>query len=150
MKSLRYLFAVGALIGCAAAFAQSESPAPTAQRVLKAGTPVRLRLLETIGSETHERAAKFPLEVTAPVTVDGVTLIPAGARAEGEVVHVANSAMLGKPGELTLTSRAALVGERRIRLSGLLLPEPAESRERAADAAKGTLDVLSDLEIVRG
>jgi len=158
MKPPRYLLAVGALMSCAAAFAQdslsqqqrSEPLASTTQRVLKAGTPVRLRLLETIGSETHERGAMFPLEVSEAISIDGVTLIPAGARAEGEVVHVAKSAMLGKAGELTLTSRAAFVDGRSIRLAGLLLADSAESRQRGANAAQQTANVLSDLEIVRG
>src|SRR4029078_9842683 len=73
-----------ALAIAATAFAQQDDRGvPT---VLKAGTPVLLTLSETIDSATHERGAKFAFTVAAPVTIDGATLIPAGARAEGEVV----------------------------------------------------------------
>ena len=117
---------------------------------MKAGTPVLLTLSETIDSATHERGAKFAFTVAAPVTIDGVMLIPAGARAEGEVVHSAKSGMLGKPAELTLTSRAVLLDDRRIQLRGLVLAESGQSRERGANAAQLTADVLDDLEILRG
>ena len=135
--------AIGAL-----AFAQPDDPGvPT---ILKAGTPVLLTLSETIDSATHERGAKFAFSVTAPVTIDGVTLIPAGAGAEGEVVHSDKPGMLGKPAELTLTSRAVVLDDRRIQLRGLVLAESGHSRESAASAAQLTADVLHDLEIVTG
>jgi hypothetical protein len=117
--------------------------------VLAAGTPVVLRLGETIGSNTHEHGAKFVLEVLEPVLVDGVTAIPAGSRAEGEVVHAAKSGSFGKPGELTLTSRAVVVGDRRIPLRGLMPAAVAHSRQTTAGAVRTTADVLSDLTILR-
>ena len=112
------------------------------------GVPVPLRLDETIGSETHEPGATFTLTVTAPVVVDGMT-IPAGARAEGQVVHLQKPSAFGKPAELTLASRAVYVGDTSIALRGLLLAEVAESRSKSANAATTTADVLSDLTIVR-
>jgi hypothetical protein len=117
---------------------------------LKAGTPVLLTLSETIASATHERGAKFAFRVAAPVTIDGVTLIPAGAPAEGEVVHSDKPGMLGKPAELTLTSRAVVLDDRRIQLRGLVLAESGHSRDGVASAAQLTADVLDDLEILRG
>jgi hypothetical protein len=151
----RHLVTVVALLACASAFAQpaslipSESVPATWAPLLQAGTPVRLILRETVGSETHELGATFALDVAADVSVDGVTLIPAGARAEGEVVHVDKPGMLGKAAELTLTSRTVLMGDRRIELRGLLLADSAQSREVLANAVQGTADALSDLAFVR-
>jgi len=137
-----------ALAIAATAFAQQDDPGvPT---VLKAGTPVLLTLSETIDSATHERGAKFAFTVAVPVTIDGVTLIPAGARAEGEVVHSDKPGMFGKPAELTLTSRAVVLDDRRIHLRGLVLAESGHSRENAANGAQLTADVLHDLEILSG
>lgn len=151
---------IGLLI-CGRAAAQPGTEIPTSASstaeaapanlppVLAPGTPVVLRLGETIGSNTHARGAKFVLEVVEPVIVEGVIAIPAGSRAEGEVVHAAKSGVFGKPGELTLASRAAVVGDRRIPLRGLTLAAVARSRQPAAGAVKTTADVLSDLTILR-
>jgi hypothetical protein len=117
--------------------------------VLAQGTPVVLRLGETIGSNTHERGAKFVLEVLEPVIAEGVIAIPAGSQAEGEVTHAAKSGVFGKPGELTLASRVAVVGDRRIPLRGLTLAAVARSRQPAASAARTTADLLSDLTFLR-
>ncbi len=111
----------------------ADTAPPQAPRVLKAGTLVLLRIAETVSSDTHVRGQKFPLEVIAPVVVDGVTVIPAGAVAEGDVIHAGKSGIMGKAGELMVTSRYVVVGTRQVRLRSLL----ARSGESKADLAMG-------------
>ncbi|MCU0760129.1 MAG: hypothetical protein MUF07_13160 [Steroidobacteraceae bacterium] len=120
--------------------APAPAPAPAAvdtaestPRVLKAGTLVLLRMVESVGSDTHQRGQPFPLEVIAPVVVDGATVIPAGTPARGHVIHAARSGMMGKAGELMITSRYLTLGERQVRLKSLL----ASSGESKADLALG-------------
>jgi hypothetical protein len=131
-----YSSALIVLLACAPAIAQEQ------------GVPVPLRLEETIGSETHEQGASFALTVTAPVVVDGVTVIPAGARGEGQVVHVQKPAAFGKPAELTLASRFVQVGDTRMALRGLMVAEVAQSRATSGNAARTTAQVLGDLSII--
>ena len=101
-------------------------PAPAAEAagprtvVLHANSYIPLRLAETISSETHATGATFALEVTENVTVDGVVVIPAGSRAEGQIIHATKSSMLGKPGELIITARFVAVGDRKVKLRSLL------------------------------
>lgn len=94
--------------------------APTANAVLRAGTPIQLQMMEEV--TTKKKAAKvgqrFMLEVTAPVEVNGVTVIPAGTPAWGEIVSVRNKGMWGKSGKLDAKLLFARVNGRQIRLSG--------------------------------
>jgi len=132
-----YTHALIVLLVCAPALAQEPD------------VPVPLRLEETIGSETHEQGATFALTVTAPVVSDGVTVIPAGARAEGQVVHAQRPGAFGKAAELTLTSRFVQVGDTRMPLRGLMVAEVAQPRAASANAARTTSHVLTDLTIIR-
>ena len=94
--------------------------APTANAVLRAGTPVQLRFMETI--TTKKKAARVgqrvQLEVAAPVEVNGVVVIPAGTPAWGEITSVRNKGMWGKSGKLEGRALFARVNGRQIRLSG--------------------------------
>jgi hypothetical protein len=88
--------------------------------LLHANSLIPLQLLETVGSDTHTTGATFALEVSEDVTVDGVVVIPAGSKVEGQIIHAARSGMLGKPGELIVTSRFVMVGERKVKLRSLI------------------------------
>lgn len=92
----------------------------TANAVLRAGTPVALSMMEQI--TTKKKAAKigqrFMLEVSAPVEVNGVTVIPAGTPAWGELVGVRNKGMWGKSGKLDAKLLYLRVNGRQIRLTG--------------------------------
>ena len=93
--------------------------APT-KAVLRAGTPVALRILETV--TTKEKAARvgqrIRMEVASPVEFNGAVVIPAGTPAEGEVTEVRNKGMWGKSGHLTARALWARVNGRQIRLTG--------------------------------
>ena len=92
----------------------------TVNAVLRAGTPVALSMMEQI--TTKKKAAKigqrFMLEVSAPVEVNGVTVIPAGTPAWGELVGVRNKGMWGKSGKLDAKLLYLRVNGRQIRLTG--------------------------------
>tara|TARA_R110001606_G_scaffold327262_1_gene474128 strand:- start:52700 stop:53353 length:654 start_codon:yes stop_codon:yes gene_type:complete len=92
----------------------------TSNAVLRAGTPVSLTLMEEI--TTKKKAAKvgqrFILEVSAPIEVNGVTVVPAGTPAWGELVGVRNKGMWGKSGKLDAKLLYLRVNGRQIRLTG--------------------------------
>lgn len=93
--------------------------APT-NAVLRAGTPISLRMLEEV--TTKEKQARvgqrFRMEVASPIEYNGVVVIPAGSPAEGEIVSVRNKGMWGKSGHLGARALWARVGGRQIRLAG--------------------------------
>jgi hypothetical protein len=92
----------------------------TKNAILRAGTPVALSMMEEI--TTKGKVAKvgqrFMLEVSAPVEVNGVTVIPAGTPAWGELVGVRNKGMWGKSGKLDAKLLYLRVNGRQIRLTG--------------------------------
>ncbi|SKB85263.1 hypothetical protein [Sphingopyxis flava] len=124
--------ASAAVILCASnAVAQEAAPAslpqsaviteaPTTNAVLRAGTPVVLRLMEEI--TTKKKAARvgqrIMMEVAEPVQVNGVTVIPAGTPAWGEITGVRNKGMWGKSGKLDARVLYLRVNGRQIRLTG--------------------------------
>lgn len=93
---------------------------PKSSAVLRAGTPVALRMMEEI--TTEKKAAqvgqRFMLEVAAPVEVNGTTVIPSGAPAWGEITGVRNKGMWGKSGKLDARLLYLRVNGRQIRLAG--------------------------------
>lgn len=93
---------------------------PTQNAVLRAGTPVAFRLLEEV--TTKKKSAhvgqRFQLEVAAPVEVNGVTVIPSGTPAWGEVTGVRNKGMWGKSGKLDARLLYLRANGRQIRLTG--------------------------------
>lgn len=99
---------------------QSIAPVATQNAVLRAGAPVQLRMMEEI--TTKKKAAKvgqrFLMEVTAPVEVNGVVVIPAGTPAWGEITEVRNKGMWGKSGKLNARLLYLRVNGRQIRLTG--------------------------------
>ena len=101
------------------------APTPIAQQrtnnaVLRAGTPVHLRFMETV--TTKKKAAtvgqRVQLEIATPVEVNGVVVIPAGTPAWAEITSVRNKGMWGKSGKLEGRLLYARVNSRQIRLSG--------------------------------
>ncbi len=99
---------------------QPVAAVATSNAVLRAGTPVPLRMMEAV--TTKKKAAKvgqrFQLEVAAPVEVNGVVVIPAGTPAWGEITEVRNKGMWGKSGKLNAKLLYLRVNGRQIRLTG--------------------------------
>lgn len=105
--------------------AQDAAPEPvpavaTTNAVLRAGTPLQLRMMEEI--TTQKKAAKvgqrFMMEVAAPVEINGVVVVPAGTPAWGELTEVRNKGMWGKSGKLNARLLYLRVNGRQIRLTG--------------------------------
>lgn len=63
-----------------------QAPPPPAVVDLPAGTNVRVRLDQDLGSKTSQAGDSFTATVADPVVVNGETIIPKGARAEGTVI----------------------------------------------------------------
>lgn len=106
---------------CAAApgFAQVTVGQPNTNMLL-VGTPVPLRLIDQL--TTKDKRAKvgdrFSLEVTEAVSLNGVTVIPVGARAVGEVSFVRNKGMFGKSGLIETRLLYVRVQNRNLRITG--------------------------------
>lgn len=104
----------------AAPAAQPIAAVATTNATLRAGTPVALRLMEEI--TTKKKAARvgqrFMMEVAENVQVNGVTVIPVGTPAWGEITNVRNKGMWGKSGKLDARLLYVRVNGRQIRLTG--------------------------------
>lgn len=88
--------------------------------VLRTGTEVPLRLSEELTTKGKKLRVgqRFHLETSEPVIVQGVTVIPVGSPAMGEITDVKNKGMWGKSGHLGARILYVTVNGRQIRLSG--------------------------------
>jgi hypothetical protein len=99
------------------------APAPAATpTMLRSGTAVVLRTSEELTTEGKmlKVGRRFNLELAEPVTVNGHTVIPAGARAIGEVTEVRNKGMWGKSGGINARLVSLNAGDRTIRIAGTI------------------------------
>jgi PEGA domain len=83
----------------AAATAPGQPPPPA---TLLDGTPVRLRLSQTISSADAKVGEEVPFEVVEEVKVDGVVVIPKGATAIGTVTEAQPKRRMGRGGKLNV------------------------------------------------
>jgi hypothetical protein len=96
------------------------STLPDGMAVLRTGTEVPFRLQEELTTQGKKLRVgqRFRLEVAEPVIVQGVTVIPAGTPATGEVTEVKNKGMWGKSGHLSARILYATVNGRQVRMTG--------------------------------
>jgi len=80
------------------------------------GTEVRLRLLDSVSSATATQGQRFNLELDDDIRVDGVVVVPRGAKALGTVVHAKKRGFMGKGGELNVMVDYLVINDERIRL----------------------------------
>jgi hypothetical protein len=92
--------------------APAETPAPPAPKpkIVPAGTVIRVRLNDAIGSKTAQAGQTFTGSVMDPIVVDGRTLIPAGATVAGEVTDAKSAGRFKGAAELAITIRSVTVG----------------------------------------
>ena len=121
--SIRLSFGFIAMTCAASALAQQGNymmpilppPAAAAQGhqgpVLKAGTPVQLKLSDSAKGKKIGVGQRVPLTVASDVRLGSAVVIPAGASAEGEVTGQSGATLTAKP----LYVR---VGNKLARLSG--------------------------------
>jgi phage tail sheath gpL-like len=89
---------------------------------LRAGTPVTLKMTETITTKAKKLEAGYiaHLEVMDAVTVDNIVVIPAGSAAAAEITDVRNKGMWGKSGRINARLLYVTVGDRKIKLRGII------------------------------
>ena len=91
--------------------APAEKPAPPPKpKIVPAGTVIRVRLNDAIGSKTAQAGQTFTGSVMDPIVVDGRTLIPAGATVAGEVTNAKSAGRFKGAAELAITIRSVTVG----------------------------------------
>lgn len=106
-----------ATAGAEPALAQAPAPACC---TIPAGTIVQIELDQDLGSGRSRTGETFPIHLVDPIVVDGRTLIPAGARGMGEVVHAAPRRWISHAaGELILAARFLETGGIRVPLHKL-------------------------------
>ena len=115
---------------CAPAIVNAQviapAPAPVAvapvsvNAVLRTGTEVPLRLSEELTTQGKKLLVgqRFRMTVAEPVIIQGVTVIPVGSPAVGEITDVRDKGMWGKSGHLNARILHVTVDGRQIRLSG--------------------------------
>jgi hypothetical protein len=96
------------------------APPITGNAILRTGTEVPLRLEEELTTKGKQLRVgqRIHLTTAEPVMVNGVTVIPVGTPAEGEITDVRNKGMWGKSGHLAARILYMTVYGRQIRLSG--------------------------------
>jgi hypothetical protein len=94
------------------------APVGAMTRVLPSDTPVVLQTLTALSSETASRGDRVALAVAEPVRIGETVMIPAGARAFGEIVTADRKSGFGVGGRLAVALLYVEVGDRIIRLTG--------------------------------
>jgi hypothetical protein len=128
------LVACGLVLAPLTVSAQTVAPAPvfapvaaapvfapvSGNAVLRSGTEVPLRLSEelTTKNKSLRIGQRFRMETTVPVVVQGVTVIPTGSPAVGEITEVRNKGGWGKSGHFGARVLSVTANGRQIRLSG--------------------------------
>ena len=110
--------AVGQPVAVSSEIANVE--AAPGQIILRSGTQVQLRLLETLTTKNKvlRDGQRVRLEVAETVFVDGVKVVPVGTPAVAEVIDVRNKGMWGKSGRFLLRILYMTVNGRQIRITG--------------------------------
>jgi len=131
MKALFALLALTTAIPVCAQTAAVVAPATApaqvaviqpsaADNVLRAGTEVPLILREELTTKKKQLRVgqRIQMEVSANITQNGVTVIPAGTPAVGEITEVRNKGMWGKSGYIGARVLSLRLVDRHIRLTG--------------------------------
>jgi hypothetical protein len=90
------------------------------KNILRSGTEVPLSVREELTTEKKKLRVgqRFQMEVSAPIELNGVIVIPAGTPAVGEITEVRNKGMWGKSGYIGARAVSLRLGDRSIRLTG--------------------------------
>lgn len=91
-------------------------PAPPPALVLPKGHPILISVDAELGSKVSVTGQLFPISLAEAVVVDGIELLPAGIKGEGQVVHAKKAGLAGAAGELVLAARYLEHNGRRIEL----------------------------------
>ncbi len=120
----------------------APAPAPPEPQplVVPAGTTLTVRLGESVGSKISSPGQSFGATLASPVTVDGNTVIPAGASARGTVVDAKPLGRFkgGALLELRLNSITVNGTEQRIKTSAVSRTLKGKGKRTAVMAGGGT------------
>jgi len=119
----------------------TAAPEPQPQPlVVPAGTTLTVRLGESVGSKISSPGQSFGATLASPVTVDGNTVIPAGASARGTVVDAKPLGRFkgGALLELRLNSITVNGTEQRIKTSAVSRTLKGKGKRTAVMAGGGT------------
>lgn len=90
--------------------AETAAPAPPRPKIVPAGTVIRVRLNQEVGSKVSQTGETFTGSVMDPIVVGGRTLIPAGVTVSGEVTDAKSAGRFKGGAELAITIRSVTVG----------------------------------------
>lgn len=93
-------------------------PAEASSIVIRRDTPIHLMVVSEVTTKTHAVGHRFRLRVDQPVIVDGVTIVPVGANAWGQVTSATSSGNVGKSGALSAKLLYVELGDVRIAIDG--------------------------------
>lgn len=111
------------------------APAAAPKLVLPKGTMVRLMVLKEVNSRDSHAGDRFVLRVDEDVQVQGVTVIPTGAKAWGELLASEGTGGVGKSGRINARLLYVEAGDRKIDLDG----------ERQTTGSGGTGQVVASV-----
>ena len=115
----RAFIALFSVILCHLILAQ-QTPAPAAPpppHTILDGTPIKLRLSQTMSSADAKAGQEVPFEVLEDLQVDGVIVLPKGAAAIGIVTDASPKKSLGHGGKLDIAlNYARLVDQEKLAL----------------------------------
>jgi len=117
----------------------TSAPAPQ-PLVVPAGTTLTVRLGESVGSKISSPGQSFSATLVSPITVDGNTVIPAGAAARGTVVDAKPLGRFkgGAILEVRLNSVTVNGAEQRIKTSAVTRTLKGKGKRTAVMAGGGT------------
>jgi len=116
----------------AAALLLAAAPALAQPMILPEGMAIQLETRQEISSKSARVGDRVELAVARPVTIGGVTLIPAGSPAVGEVSRVRDNGLLGRSGKLDIKVSTVKAGGTDVPVRG----------QRNAQGKSGTLGAV--------
>jgi len=128
-----------------------ESPGPDAVQppaaevviVIPALTPVRIELMQELGSRISTSLDQFPIRLAEPIVIGGLQVIPAGTPGMGEVVHAKKRGGIGgTSGELVLAARYLDLDGQRVKLRSLRFDDGGKDRINTANVATALVGVV--------
>jgi hypothetical protein len=92
----------------------NSAPAPQQPLIIPAGTPVVVRLQQSLSSASSVPGQRFEAVLDQPLFADNQLIAPAGTTVTGHVTFARKSGRLRHPGELGLTLDSVVLGQSRV------------------------------------
>lgn len=86
----------------------------SAALVIPAGTPITVRLQNSVSSRYSVPGQPFEAVLDQPIVVDNEVVVPTGSLITGHVTSARRSGRLRHPGEIALTLDSVTIGQRRV------------------------------------